>query len=99
MTFTVDQALIREISAVIREAVAEDWIQHFEIDADTRFSDDLELESIELVTIAAGLQQHFGEHVDLIGWLSAQAFDELIALRVGHVAEFVSSRLACREQG
>jgi acyl carrier protein len=98
MNFTVDPALIRQISAVIRESVAEDWIKDFEISADTRFNDDLELESIEFVTIATGLQQHFGAQVDLIGWLSTQAFDDLIALRVGNVAEFVSSRLAGRGQ-
>jgi acyl carrier protein len=98
MNFTVDPALIREISAVIRESVAEDWINDFEISADTSFNDDLELESIEFVTIAAGLQQHFGAQVDLIGWLSTQAFDDLIALRVGNVAEFVSCRLAGRGQ-
>jgi acyl carrier protein len=93
MSFTVDPAIIREITVVIREAVAEDWIQDFEIGADTSFNDDLELESIEFVTIAAGLQRHFGEQVNLIGWLSTKAFDELIALRVGNIAEFVSNSL------
>jgi acyl carrier protein len=93
MSFTVDPAIVREITAVIREAVAEDWIQEFEIGADTSFNDDLELESIEFVTIAAGLQQHFGVQVDLIGWLSTKAFDELIALRVGNIAEFVANSL------
>jgi acyl carrier protein len=99
MSFTVDPAIIQEISAVIRESVAEDWIQEFQIGADTSFNDDLELESIEFVTIAAGLQRHFGERVDLIGWLATKAFDELIALRVGNVAEFVSTRLADRGHG
>jgi acyl carrier protein len=91
MSFTVDPAILREITAVIRAAVAEDWIQQFEIGADTSFNEDLELESIEFVTIAAGLQQHFGVKVDLIGWLSTKAFDELITLRVGNIAEFVAN--------
>ena len=96
MSFTVDAAIIQEISTVIRECVAEDWIREFEIGADTSFNDDLELESIEFVTIAAGLQQHFGEQVDLIGWLATKTFDELIALRVGNVAEYVSTHLTDR---
>lgn len=99
MSFTGDPAIIQQISAVIRESVAEDWIRQFEIDADTSFNDDLELESIEFVSIAAGLQRHFGDEVDLIGWLSTKAFDELIALRVGNVAEFVSTRLAGTRRG
>ena len=93
MNFTVDPAIVRDITAVIRKAVAEDWIQEFEIGAHTSFNDDLDLESVEFVTIAAGLQQHFGEQIDLIGWLSTKSFDDLIALRVGNIAEFVSSSL------
>jgi acyl carrier protein len=93
MSFTVDPAIIRDITAVIRTAVGEDWIQEFDIGPDTSFNDDLDLESVEFVTIAAGLQQHFGEQIDLIGWLSTKSFDDLIALRVGNIAEFVSSSL------
>jgi acyl carrier protein len=94
MSFTGDPAIMRDITAVIREAVAEDWIQEFEIGANTSFNDDLDLESVEFVTIAAGLQQHFGDQIDLIGWLSTKSFDDLIALRVGNIAEFVSNNLA-----
>ena len=93
MNFTVDPAIVRDITAVIRKAVAEDWIQEFEIGANTSFNDDLDLESVEFVTIAAGLQQHFGEQIDLIGWLSTKSFDDLITLRVGNIAEFVSNSL------
>jgi acyl carrier protein len=93
MSFTVDPAIIRDITAVIRNAVAEDWIQEFDIGPNTSFNGDLDLESVEFVTIAAGLQQHFGEQIDLIGWLSTKSFDDLIALRVGNIAEFVSSSL------
>jgi acyl carrier protein len=93
MSASIDPAIMRQITAVIREAVAEDWIRDFEIDADTSFNEDLELESIEFVAIAAGLQQHFGEQIDLVGWLSTQSLDALIALRVGNIAEFVANHL------
>ena len=33
------------------------------------------------------------EQIDLIGWLSTKSFDDLIALRVGNIAEFVSNSL------
>lgn len=89
----IDPVIMQQITTVIREAVAEDWIQNFAIDANTSFNEDLELESIEFVGIAAGLQQHFGEQVDLVGWLSTQSLDALIALRVGNIAEFVANNL------
>lgn len=93
MTDAVDPAIVERIAAVIREAVAEDWIWEFEIGPDTSFNDDLELESIEFVTIASGLQEHFGAQVDLIGWLAARQFDELLGLRVGDIAGFVARAL------
>jgi acyl carrier protein len=90
MTGTIDPTIVEQIAAVIREAVAEDWIREFEIGPDTSFNDDLELESIEFVAIASGLQQRYGAQVDLIGWLSGRQFDELIRLRVGDIANFVA---------
>jgi acyl carrier protein len=97
MTGSIDPVILAQIVAVIRDAVAEDWIQEFDIGPDTSFNDDLELESIEFVTIASGLQQHFGSDVDLMGWLSTRGFDDLIALRVGHIAEFVAHALKPQE--
>jgi acyl carrier protein len=97
MTANIDPTIVRQIAAVIREAVAEDWIREFDIGPNTSFNEDLELESIEFVTIASGLQQHFGAGVDLVGWLSTRGFDELIALRVSHIAEFVACALRVQE--
>jgi acyl carrier protein len=97
MTGSTDPVIVGQIAAVIRDAVAEDWIQEFAIGPDTSFNDDLELESIEFVTIASGLQQHFGSGIDLISWLSTRGFDQLIALRVGHIAEFVAHALKPQE--
>ena len=85
MSFTVDPAIVRDITTVIRKAVAEDWIQEFEIGANTSFNDDLDLESVEFVTIAAGLQQHFGEHIDLIGNYLQAVWNEVGEVEPGRV--------------
>jgi acyl carrier protein len=93
MTTTIDPAVVQRIAVVIRQAVAEDWIRDLEIGADTSFNDDLEIESIEFVTIAAALQKDFGARVDLMAWLSGRRFEELIELRVGDIAKFVVQTL------
>lgn len=90
---TVDDALLQEVIAVIRQAVAEDWIEDFDIDADTSFNNDLELESIEFVTIADMLQSHFGAQINFVDWLGTQSLDQIIALTVGDLAAFVSQSL------
>src|SRR3979411_964461 len=97
MTPNLDPTIVRRIAAVIGEAVAEDWIREFDIGPNTSFNEDLELESIEFVTIAYGLQQPFCAGVDLVGWLSPRGCAELIALRVSHIAEFVACALRTQE--
>lgn len=78
----------------IRGTINEDWIQDFEIDPQTRFNDDLELESIEFVKIADAIQAHFGTQLDIIGWLSGKSIQELIGLSVGDLTGFIAGAVA-----
>jgi acyl carrier protein len=82
------------VIAKIRSTINEDWIQDFEIEPDTRFNDDLELESIEFVKIADAIQAHYGTQLDIVGWLSGKSIQELISLSVGELSEFISSAVA-----
>lgn len=83
--------ILQQVVAAIREAIAEDWIHDFEIDMDTSFNDDLEIESIEFVAIADVLQKKFGD-LQLIDWLSKRDINELIALTVGDVVVFIENK-------
>lgn len=65
-----------------------------EITRDMSLTDDLGLESIDLVAIGAMLAERYGEQVNLAAYLAELDIDEVIALRVGELAEFVTSRLA-----
>jgi acyl carrier protein len=66
------------------------------ITRDTAFHDDLELESIDLVTFAGILAEHYGPDVDLADFLSQKDLDEVIELRIGDITDFVAKRLAAR---
>lgn len=77
----------------IRTTINEDWILDAEIFSDTRFNDDLEIESIEFVKIANSIQQHFGTRLDIAGWLAGKTIHELIGLSVGDLAGYVSDAL------
>lgn len=78
------------VIAKIRSTIQEDWIEDFEIGRETRFNDDLELESIEFVKIADAIQAHFGTDLDIAGWLSGKSIQELIGLSVGDLTDFIS---------
>ena len=81
------------VAGLIHEVIGEDWDLEEEITLETTFSDDLELESIEFVSLAEKMQATFGDDVDFVRWLSDKELDEVIDLKVGDVVEFID---ACR---
>ena len=85
--------ILGTLDRVLREIIAESWADEVEISETTSFNDDLELESIELVALAEKLQDYYGASVDFVGWLSAKELDDIIALTVGDLVEYI---LACR---
>ena len=58
----------------------------------TSFNADLELESIEFVALAEKLQEHYGARIDFVGWISSKELDQIIALTVGELVEFIAAR-------
>jgi len=78
-------AVLAVVIDTIRATVSEDWIEDYEIGPDTRLSDDLDLESIEVVKLVEALQTRFAG-ADLIGWLSGKTLPELMGLNVGMLA-------------
>ena len=79
------------VAGLIHEVIGEDWDLEEEITLETTFSDDLELESIEFVSLAEKMQATFGEEVNFVKWLSEKELDEVIDLKVGDVVGFIDS--------
>jgi acyl carrier protein len=64
------------------------------ISAESSFGNDLELESIELVTLIEKLQEEYGDRVDFISWLSEKDLDDLVKLTVGELVEYIDRCLS-----
>jgi acyl carrier protein len=60
-----------------------------EITMDTRFQDDLELESIDLVELAGHLDAHYGGRVNFAEFIADLELEEIIALTVGRLVDYV----------
>jgi acyl carrier protein len=82
--------ILEDVARMIREVVGEDWIQEKAIELTTSFSQDLELESIEFVALGERLQNHYGKSVNFVGWLSGKELDQILALKVGDLVEFIA---------
>ena len=87
-------AIVGTIARLVHEVIGEDLDFDLDIAADSSFSEDIELESIEFVALGEQLQLTYGEKIDLVGWFGELDLDEIIDLTVGELAEFIAACLA-----
>ena len=81
--------VLATLAAIIADVIGDDLELDEPITLSTSFNRDLELESIEFVALAEGLQQHYGDQVDFVEWLSGKELDQIIELDVGALVEFI----------
>jgi acyl carrier protein len=94
-TTTVDAGgIVETIARLVNEVIGEDVDFDLDIRADSSFSEDIELESIEFVALGEQLQITYGERIDLVGWFGELDLDEIIDLTVGELADFIAACLA-----
>lgn len=92
MTNTVETPL-DVVSGILREILDEYAVEDIEITPQSLFFDDLELESIDLVALAGRLQEHYGEQINLAEFLANREIEDVIALTVGQLVDYVASCL------
>lgn len=86
-------AVVRTIARLVHVVIGEDVDVALDITADSSFSEDIELESIEFVALGERLQLTYGERIDLVGWFGELDLDEIIDLTVGELAVFIAACL------
>lgn len=83
--------ILQTIANMIQEVLGEDWVRETPITMETTFSHDLEIESIELVTLSEKLQAKYGETIDFPSWLAGMELDQLIGLKVGTLVDYIAT--------
>jgi acyl carrier protein len=94
---TSEQAVLAEIAGMLRAMLDEYGLDDTEITLETRFTEDLELESIDLVTLAGSLEARWGRQVNFAEFVAGLDLDEIIDLRVGRLVEYVAGCLRTAE--
>jgi acyl carrier protein len=96
MTAEVRQAneVLDTLVRLITDVVGDDFHLDTEVTMETSFSDDLELESIEFVALAERLEETYGERVDFVTWIGDMELEEIMALSVGQLVEFIVTCLS-----
>jgi acyl carrier protein len=86
--------VIAQVAAMVRDLVGDERTWRGEIGPHTRLDGDLFLESVELAELGDALARHYGERVDLTGYVAQLGVDEIIALTVADVAGYVTEQAA-----
>jgi acyl carrier protein len=87
-------SVIDEITGILAEVLGEDFLLDTEVSAETSFSDDLALESIEFVELSERLQERYGQQVNLPAFIAHMDIDEIMAITVGQLAGYIQAQLA-----
>jgi len=89
----LEARVLGEVAEMLREVIGEEYVVDMEITMDTSFNEDLELESIEFVTLADRMRGSYGEQVDFVGFLAEMDVDRVINMQVGEVVHFIADSL------
>jgi len=87
------EAVLAEVAAMLRSILDEYELDDIEIEWDSRFHDDLELESVDLVALAGKLAERYGDRVNLAEFIADLGLDEIIELTVGQLVAYVTAAL------
>lgn len=87
------EQVLAEVAGILASILAVYGETDLEITMDTAFHDDLEMESIDLVTLAGLLVEAYGPDANLAEYLAEKDLDEVIALTVGDIVRYVLSRI------
>lgn len=84
--------VLDEVRTVLTEVIGPDDLVGIDIALDTSFQEDLEMESIEFVSVSEALMARYGDRVDFVGWMASMELDEILALTVGDLVGFIVER-------
>ena len=87
-------SVLAELEEILTDVIGDDLLLDGPLTMETSFDQDLQLESIEFVALAEKLLETYGEQVDFVTWMAGMELDDIIALTVGQVVDFVVSSLA-----
>ena len=91
--------VLGEIDGMLRTILDEYGLDDAEIGMDTRFHEDLELESIDLVTLAGQLERRYGSRVNFAEFIADLELEEIIALTVGRLVRYVAAASTDESEG
>lgn len=90
---SVHETVVRNII----EVVGQEFYEESEIGLDSTFSEDVELESTEVMEIAERLMETYEDQVDFVGWFADMDLEDLVDLRLRDLIDFIVKSIELHE--
>lgn len=91
--------VLADVRRIVVEVIGEDYVSELDIERDTAFRADLDVESIELVALGEALRSRYGDDIRLAQWIGDMTLDEIIAMTVGQLVDHVVTSLGAAGSG
>ena len=88
-----EDTILADVVGMLVEVIGDDFLLEGEVAAETTFSDDLAVESIEFVALAEHLRERYGDRVDFVAFVGGLELDEIMSMTVGHLVTHIHQRL------
>ncbi|MGO3807288.1 MAG: acyl carrier protein [Sphingobacterium sp.] len=84
-----NEELFTLLKEFITQVIGEEFAEEMDITPASSFTKDLEMDSIEIVSFSEKIKMHFGDQIDFTGWLSSMDLDQLIALDLRMIIDYI----------
>lgn len=86
--------MLADLRTMIADVIGDEYVSETDINLDTAFYADLEIESIEFIALGEALQARYGDHIDFPAWIATMEVDDIIAMRVGQLVDHITGSAA-----
>ena len=93
------EGVLADVRRIVVEVIGEDYVSELDIERETAFRADLDVESIELVALGEALRARYGDGIRLAQWIGDMELDEIIAMTVGQLVDHVVVSLGAAGAG
>lgn len=95
------QALFDEVHQTvvdtIIEVVGQEFYEECEIDLDSSFAEDIELESTEMLGLAERMMEIYQDRVDFVQWFADMDLENIIDLTMRDLIDYIVSSLEAHD--
>ena len=84
-----EESVLDDVRTIIADVIGEDYVAEIDIEPETLFYADLEIESIEFVALGERLQDRYGDRIDFAAWIATMEVDDIINMTIGRLVDHI----------